>query len=90
MTLYEFKLTGFEVTITKKDKKASGRVESAFLNENTEAYDIQFQTREAFLDQLRAKITSTSIENVKQDVMPYLDSRRHRQNAHSKFVVMRA
>ena len=41
----EFKLAGFDVTITKKDKKAFGRVESAFLKENTEAYDIKFQTK---------------------------------------------
>lgn len=41
----EFKLAGFDVTITKKDKKAFGRVESAFLKENTETYDIQFQTK---------------------------------------------
>ena len=40
----EFKLAGFDVTITKKDKKAFGRVESAFLKKNTEAYDIKFQT----------------------------------------------
>lgn len=41
----EFSLAGFEVTITKKDKKIFGRVESAFLKENTEAYDIKFQTK---------------------------------------------
>ena len=41
----EFSLVGFEVDITKKDKKIFGRVESAFLKENTEAYDIKFQTK---------------------------------------------
>ena len=41
----EFKLAGFEIEITKKEKMAFGRVESAFLKENTEAYDIKFQTR---------------------------------------------
>lgn len=41
----EFKLAGFEIEITKKEKTAFGRVESAFLKENTEAYDIKFQTR---------------------------------------------
>ena len=35
----EFHLAGFDVTITKKEKKAFGKVESAFLKENTEAYD---------------------------------------------------
>lgn len=41
----EFHLSGLEVDIVKKDKKAFGRVESAFLKENTEAYDIKFQTK---------------------------------------------
>ena len=41
----EFRLAGHEVTIVKKDKKIFGRVESAFLKENTEAYDIKFQTK---------------------------------------------
>ena len=41
----EFKLTGFDVEITKKEKKSFGRVESAFLKENTETYDIRFRTK---------------------------------------------
>ena len=41
----EFDIAGFGITITKKDKKSFGRVESAFLKENTEAYDIKFQTK---------------------------------------------
>ena len=41
----EFRLAGHEVDIVKKDKKIFGRVESAFLKENTEAYDIKFQTK---------------------------------------------
>lgn len=41
----EFHLVGHEVDIVKKDKKIFGRVESAFLKENTEAYDIKFQTK---------------------------------------------
>ena len=43
----EFRLAGHEVSIVKKDKKNFGRVESAFLKENTEAYDIKFQTKRA-------------------------------------------
>ena len=39
-----FKLTGREVTIKKKDKKTFGKVESAFLKDNTDVYDITFQT----------------------------------------------
>lgn len=41
----EFRLAGHEVSIVKKNKKIFGRVESAFLKENTEAYDIKFQTK---------------------------------------------
>jgi hypothetical protein len=41
----EFHIAGFDVTITRKEKKAFGKVESAFLKENTEAYDIKFQTK---------------------------------------------
>ena len=40
----EFRLAGHEVSITKKEKNTFGHVESAFLKENTEAYDIRFQT----------------------------------------------
>ena len=39
-----FKLTGREVTIKKKDKKTFGKVESAFLKDNTDVFDIAFQT----------------------------------------------
>lgn len=41
----EFALLGLSVEVDKKDKKQFGRVESAFLKENTEAYEIKFQTR---------------------------------------------
>ena len=45
--LEEFKLAGHEIDIVKKEKKNFGRVESAFLKENTEAYDIKFQTKKS-------------------------------------------
>lgn len=41
----EFTAVGLQVDIQKKDKKMFGRVESAFLKENTEAYEINFKTR---------------------------------------------
>lgn len=41
----EFAITELPIEIIKKDKKTFGRVESAFLKENTEAYEIKFQTR---------------------------------------------
>lgn len=40
----EFSIAGFDVEITKKEKKNFGRGESAFLKETTEAYDIKFRT----------------------------------------------
>ncbi len=43
----EFETVGREVTITKKDKKTFGKVESAFLKDNTDVYDISFQTQKS-------------------------------------------
>ncbi len=40
----EFALVGREVEIKKKDKRNFGKVESAFLKDNTDVYDISFQT----------------------------------------------
>ena len=47
-----FTFTGKDVIITKKDKLNFGRVESAFLKEDTTAYDITFQTEKS----IRVKI----------------------------------
>lgn len=43
----EFAIVGREVEIKKKDKKSFGKVESAFLKDNTEVYDISFQTEKS-------------------------------------------
>ena len=40
----EAKLLGREITITKKDKKNFSKVESAFLKDNTDIYNLSFQT----------------------------------------------
>jgi predicted nucleotidyltransferase component of viral defense system len=40
----EFKALGRDVTIKKKDKRNFGKVESAFLKDTTEVYDLSFQT----------------------------------------------
>ena len=40
----EFAIVGREVEIKKKDKKSFGKVESAFLKDNTDVYDVYFQT----------------------------------------------
>lgn len=39
-----FELVGRKVDITKKNKKSFGRVESAFLKDNTDVFDVSFQT----------------------------------------------
>lgn len=43
----EAKLLGREVIITKKDKHHFGKVESAFLKDNTDVYNISFQTEKS-------------------------------------------
>ena len=43
----EFKALGREVTITKKEKKNFGKVESAFLKDDTEVYNLAFQTEKS-------------------------------------------
>lgn len=43
----EFNNLGREVTITKKEKKNIGRVESAFLKDTTDIYNITFQTEKS-------------------------------------------
>ena len=40
----EFAIVGREVEIKKKDTKGFGKVESAFLKDNTDVYDVSFQT----------------------------------------------
>ena len=40
----EFKASGRDVLITKKEKKVQTKVESAFLKDNTELYDLSFKT----------------------------------------------
>lgn len=42
-----FEIVGRKVEITKKDKRSFGKVESAFLKDNTDVYDITFQTEKS-------------------------------------------
>ena len=42
-----FALVGREVEIKKKDKNNFGKVESAFLKDNTDVYDVMFQTEKS-------------------------------------------
>jgi predicted nucleotidyltransferase component of viral defense system len=43
----EFKALGREVTITKKEKRNFGKVESAFLKDDTHVYNLSFQTEKS-------------------------------------------
>jgi predicted nucleotidyltransferase component of viral defense system len=43
----EFKALGRDVVITRKEKSITGNIESAFLKDNTEIYDLSFQTERA-------------------------------------------
>ncbi|UKK58111.1 nucleotidyl transferase AbiEii/AbiGii toxin family protein [Prevotella communis] len=43
----EARILGRTVTITKKDKRTFGKVESAFLKDNTDVYNLTFQTEKA-------------------------------------------
>lgn len=43
----EFSLVGRAVEIIRKDKKSFGKVESAFLKDNTDVYDVTFQTEKS-------------------------------------------
>ena len=43
----ECRLLGRNVEITRKDKRAFGKVESAFLKDNTDVYNITFQTEKS-------------------------------------------
>ena len=69
----EFNIAGFDVTITKKDKKAFGKVESAFLKENTEAYDIKFQTRKTIKVKIELDTDPPLLFNTEQKLLlqPY-------------------
>ena len=59
----EFALVGRSVEIKKKDKKTFGRVESAFLKDNTDVYDITFQTEKS----IRIKIEVDTLPPQKFD-----------------------
>lgn len=52
----EFAIVGREVEIKKKDKKNFGKVESAFLKDNTDVYDVSFQTDKSIKIKIEADI----------------------------------
>lgn len=50
----EFLSLGRQVVITKKDKRTFGKVESAFLKDNTEVYNLHFQTEKSIKIKIEA------------------------------------
>lgn len=69
----EFHLAGFEIDIVKKEKKSFGRIESAFLKENTETYDIKFQTKKIVKVKIELDIDPPLLFNTEQRLLlkPY-------------------
>lgn len=57
----QFALVGRKVEINKKEKKSFGKVESAFLKDNTDVYDLSFQTDKS----IRVKIEVDTIPPLK-------------------------
>lgn len=57
----QFALVGRKVEIKKKEKKNFGKVESAFLKDNTDVYDLSFQTEKS----IRVKIEVDTIPPLK-------------------------
>ena len=68
-----FALTGKNVVITKKEKLHFGRVESAFLKEDTTAYDIAFQTEKTIKVKIELDTNPPLLFDTEQKLMmqPY-------------------
>lgn len=68
-----FALTGKDVVITKKEKLHFGRVESAFLKEDTTAYDIAFQTEKTIKVKIELDTNPPLLFDMEQKLMmqPY-------------------
>ncbi len=68
-----FALTGKEVVITKKEKLNFGRVESAFLKEDTSAYDIAFRTEKTIKVKIELDINPPLLFDTEQKLLmkPY-------------------
>ena len=68
-----FALTGKDVVITKKEELHFGRVESAFLKEDTTAYDIAFQTEKTIKVKIELDTNPPLLFDTEQKLMmqPY-------------------
>ena len=65
----EFEAVGRDVEITKKDKKQSSKVESAFLKDNTEVYNVSFQTERSIKVKIEVDIDPPLSFDTEQKLM---------------------
>ena len=64
-----FEIVGRKVEITKKDKRSFGKVESAFLKDNTDVYDITFQTEKSIRIKIEVDTNPTLKFNTEQKLL---------------------
>lgn len=64
-----FELVGRKVEITKKDKANFGKVESAFLKDNTNVYDVSFQTEKSIKIKIEVDIQPPLKFNTEQKLL---------------------
>lgn len=60
-----FALMGREVEIKKKDKRGFGKVESAFLKDNTDVYDVTFKTEKSV--KIKIEVDTSPPQNFKTE-----------------------
>ena len=65
----EARLLGREVTITKKDRRNFGKVESAFLKDNTDVYNISFQTEKSLKIKIEVDINPPLSFNTEEKLL---------------------
>ena len=69
----QFELVGRKVEITKKDKKSFSKVESAFLKENTDVYDLSFTSEKSIKIKIEVDIVPPLLFTTEQKLLlqPY-------------------
>lgn len=69
----QFELVGRKVEITKKDKKSFSKVESAFLKDNTDVYDLSFTSEKSIKIKIEVDIVPPLLFETEQKLLlqPY-------------------
>lgn len=69
----QFELVGRKVEITKKDKKSFSKVESAFLKDNTDVYDLSFTSEKSIKIKIEVDIVPPLLFTTEQKLLlqPY-------------------